>query len=105
MTSTTGKYGPCRGGSRTIWPLAQCTDSGGYPVTVSATGPDKFVVSRVSQYGGPAPLRQGRLCASPGRLAPDPPEVWSLRMTRSDGENFRRRIDDLMMVLKCTCAT
>jgi receptor-binding and translocation channel-forming TcA subunit of Tc toxin len=86
---------------QTIWLLARCPDPGSYTVTMSPTDPNKFVLTRVNQYGG-LHLSRKDVSALAVAIAPtDPPTTWKIRMTRPDGGNLRPdELDDLMVVLR-----
>ena len=85
----------------TIWLLARCPDPGSYTVTMSPTDPNKFVLTRVNQYGG-LHLSRKDVSALAVAISPtDPPTTWKIRMTRPDGGNLRPdELDDLMVVLQ-----
>ena len=86
---------------QTIWLLARCDDPGSYTVTLSATGAEKFALTRVNQFGGLHVSRKDVSALAVAVSPTGPPTTWKIHMTRPDGGNLRPdELNDLMIVLR-----
>ncbi len=85
----------------TIWLLARCDEPGSYTATLSPTGSDNFVLTRVNHYGGLHLSRKDVSALSVIISPTDPATTWRIRMTRPDGGDLRpHELTDLMIILR-----